>query len=267
MKKIITSLLAFILSISSVFVLTSCAAIKGMEEEFNVVFIHEGKIVASDTVTQFKNTLTPEIDEAYIPDGYKFFGWTAYSMNEIDPASPEFKTTFIGGGKMLHYRDVKGHESNRTVVMNALILDKNAVPKEYHYVVIAWYDKTTTSGMSQSQIDTMQTKLTQYLKSNGVSDGDIATIVVRGYTGNVGQSCGQIMSDDDVDIMLGWGSADNVVETGGMKETSLLESVSISFTYNGATKTRHVHRLTDTPASLLVTQWLTSAECVEIFNS
>ena len=85
MKKIITSLLAFILSISSVFVLTSCAAIKGMEEEFNVVFIHEGKIVASDTVTQFKNTLTPEIDEAYIPDGYKFFGWTAYSMNEIDP--------------------------------------------------------------------------------------------------------------------------------------------------------------------------------------
>ena len=264
MKKITALIFVLVLSMTAAFSMTSCAA-KIWEEEFNVVFMNEGEIIESGTVSQFKNFLAPTIDEAYVPDGYKFFGWSAYAENELDPTAKDFKSKLIGGGKMVHYMDVKGHEDNRTVVMNAIILDKNAVPKEYHYVVIAWYDKVATSGISQAQMDTLQAKLFAYLRSEGVSEEDISTIVIRGYTGNVGPSCGQIMADEDVDIMLGWGSADNVTSTGGMKPEMLLESVAYTVVYNGTTKTRHLHRLTDTESVNKVMAWLQTEECTSIF--
>ena len=266
MKKIISVILAIILAASSALVLASCALAKSLEESLNVVFMNEGEIVANDTVTQFKNVQTPEISEAYVPDGYKFYGWTPYALNEVDPAAKDFKKTFIGGGKMLHYMDVKGFENNRTVVLNALIIDKELVPKEYHYVVLAWYDKVATSGISGAQMATLEEKLTAYLRGEGVSEEDIATIVIRGYSGNVGPSCGQIMADDDVDIMLGWGSASNVIDTGGMKPEMLLETVSYPVVYEGATKNRTIHRLSDTDTVNKVMAWLQSEDCTSIFN-
>ena len=266
MKKVMVFAFVLIMTVSSAMALSSCALIRAMEEELTIVYMNEGEEVARDTVTQFKNVLTPEVDQAYIPDGYKFYGWTAYSPEEINPAASDFKDKFIGGGKMLHYMDVKGHEKDKTVVMNALIVDKSLVPKVYHYAVIAWYDKVATSGISQAQMDTLDTKLKAYLRAEGVSEEDIATIVIRGYTGNVGPSCGQIMADEDVDIMLGWGSADNVIGTGGMKEEMLLETVSYQVTYNGAIKNRTIHRLTDSGSVLKVMAWLQTEECTSIFN-
>lgn len=239
---------------------------KALEEELNIVFMNEGEIVASGSVTQFRNIKTPAIDEAYIPEGYKFYGWTAYSFSDLNPAAADFKSKMIGGGKMLHYMDVKGHEDNRTVVMQAVIIDKNLVPKEYHYTVLAWYDKVATSGISQEQMDTLTAKLQAYLAAEGVSEEDIGTLVIRGYTGNVGPSVGQIMADEDVDIMLGWGSADNVTSTGGMPASMLLESRTFSVVYNGATKNRTIHRLTDSESVLKVWAWLQSEECTAIFQ-
>ena len=266
MKKLLSIIIVLIISISSVLTLSSCAA-KALEEELNVVFMNEGKIVANGKITQFVNYLSPELDDAYVPDGYKFCGWTPYSPEDIDPAAADFKTRFVKGGNMVHYTDVKGFESNRTVVMNALIIEKSLIPKDYHYVVIAWYAKTDTSGISQAQMDTLGTRLKTYLASEGVSEEDLATIVIRGYTGGVGTSCGQIMKDEDVDIMLGWGSASNVIETGGMKESMLLESVTFSVLYNGATKKRTIHRLTDSGSVVKVTAWLQTEDCTSIFNS
>lgn len=266
MKRITALILTFVLALSTALVLTSCGAAKALEEQFNVVFINEGEIVSFDTVTQFKNILTPQVDEAYIPDGYKFYGWTAYDLDEVDPSAVDFKQTYIAGGKMLHYMDVKGYEDNHTVIMNALILDKNAVPKEYHYAVIAWYDKVATSGISTAQMETLGQKLTAYLKAEGVSDADIATLVIRGYTGNVGPSCGQIMADEDVDIMLGWGSQSNITSTGGMPAEMILESVGYPVVYNGETKNRNIHRLTDSDSVNKVFAWLQSEDCTAIFS-
>ena len=266
MKKVLIIVLVITTLLVSALSLTSCGVAKALEEQLNVVFVNEGVTVYSDTVTQFKIVLTPDIDEAYIPDGYKFYGWTPLSLDEIDPASPDFKSTFVGGGKMLHYMDVKGHEVNKTVTLSAIIIDKSLVPKEYHYVVLAWYDKVATSGISTAQMETLDGKLKAYLRSEGVSEEDIATIVIRGYTGNVGPSCGQIMADEDVDIMLGWGSADNVIGTGGMKEEMLLETVSYQVTYNGTVKNRTIHRLTETESVLKVMAWLQTEDCTSIFN-
>ena len=246
--------------------LTACVP-DWFEEELSVVFVNEGEVVGRGSVTQYKNVKTPELGENYIPTGYRFYGWTVYNPDAVDPASPDFKSTFVGGGKMLHFMDVKGHEnSEKEVIMSALIVDKSLVPKEYHYAVIAWYDKVATSGVSSAQMETLSAKLTAYLRSEGVSEEDIATIVIRGYTGNVGPSCGQIMADEDVDIMLGWGSRSNVTGTGGMPETMLLESEPYTVTYNGATKNRYLHRLTESESVLKVWEWLFSEDCTSIFN-
>ena len=266
MKKILSLLFLLPIICLSVFGLSACIP-DWFEEELSVVFMNEGEVVGTGSVTQYKNVKTPEISDAYVPDGYRFYGWTVYNPDAVDPASPDFKSTYVGGGKMLHYMDVKGHEnSEKEVVLSALIIDKSLVPKEYHYAVVAWYDKESTSGITSIEIETLNSRLAAYLGAEGVSEEDIATIVIRGYTGNVGPSCGQIMADEDVDIMLGWGSVSNVTSTGGMPESMLLESKVYSVTYNGAIKNRYIHRLTESESVLKVWDWLQSDDCTSIFN-
>ena len=70
------------------------------------------------------------------------------------------------------------------------------------------------------------------------------------------------MEDEDVDIMLGWGSANNVIDTGGMPKTMLKETIS---EYKVGEKNRTLHRLTDKETAMFVFEWLQSDECRAIF--
>ena len=254
----------FFMVLISVFLLatnTSCFA-KAFEEEINVVFMYEDEYIAHDTVTQFKNIKSPELSDAYIPDGYKFFGWTPYNPDTVKATDENFKDKYIGAGKMVHWSDVEEHKENSTVILRALMIDKEDIPKVYHYVVIAWYDKVATSGLDQAKMDIFTDTLLTHLRSTGVSEEDINSIVVRGYTGNVGTTCGQIMEDDDVDIMLGWGSKDNVTSTGGMDPNSILETVT---GFKVGEKNRTLHRLTDKETAISVFEWLQSEDCRALF--
>lgn len=259
-KKILIALLLLI-GLS----LTSCFA--GVyEEEINVVFMYEDEFISNDTVTQFKNIKTPNLPDSYIPDGYKFFGWSPLNPDNVYPTDSNFKDEYIGPEKMLHWKDVEKYKNNSTVVCKALIINKEEIPKEYHYVVIAWYDKVATSGLDEAKITTFTNALKEYLKKESVSDEDLNTIIIRGYSGNVGPSCGSIMEDGDVDIMFGWGNNDNVINTGGMKEEMLHESVTFDITYSGAIKTRYIHRLTDSQTVIKVMEWMKSDECRSLFK-
>lgn len=254
----------FFVVLISIFLLaidTSCFA-KAFEEEINVVFMYEDEYISHDTVTQFKNIKCPELDEAYIPDGYKFFGWTPYNPDTVKATDVNFKDKYIGDGKMVHWADIEEYKENSTVILKALMIDKEDIPKVYHYVVIAWYDKVATSGLDQAKIDVFTDALLTHLRSNGVSEEDINSIVIRGYTGNVGTTCGQIMEDDDVDIMLGWGSKDNVTSTGGMAPESILETVK---EFKVGEKNRTLHRLTDKETAISVFEWLQTPECRNLF--
>ena len=246
--------------------LSGCA-FKALEKEINVVFMNEGQIVDSGTVTQFKNIKSPTISEAYVPDGYRFLGWTGYQMNQLDLSSAsKFKTQYIGGGRMVHYMEVKDFAVNSTVTLEALIMDKDDIPKDYHYAVVAWYDKAGTSGLSQDKIDTYQGMVTSYLGNEGVSEDDIKTVLFRGYSGNVGPTTGQILYDDDVDIMLGWGSVSNITTTGSIPEEMIKESVELPVLYNGEVKNRYIHRLSDNPGAIKVMEYLKSDTSKNFFN-
>ena len=226
----------------------------------------EDEFIGSVKISQFKNAKTPDLPETYIPANYKFYGWTARKLSTVKATDVNFKEEYVGAGKMIHYMEVKDYVENQTVVMQALMIDKNDIPKVYHYVAIAWYDKVATSGIDSTKMETFTNALKSYLKSEGVSDEDLNSIVVRGYTGNVGPSCGAIMEDGDIDIMFGWGSADNVINTGGMSEDMLLETVSFEVDYNGTTKNRTIHRLTDSETVLKVMEWMKSDSCRNLFK-
>lgn len=245
--------------------LTSC--IGGIfEKELKVNFMCDDDLIGTCSITQFKNAQTPQLPETYIPDGYKFFGWTIHNPNKVKATDEDFKEKYIGAGKMIHYMDVAKYTKSSEVKFYALLIDKDEIPQVYHYCVLAWYDKLATSGISATQMETLETKLKAHLRNQGVSEADINTIIIRGYSGNVGPSCGAILADEDVDIMLGWSSANNVIETGGFKEEMLLETVSFQVTYNGTVKNRTIHRLTDKDTVKVVMAWLQSEECHAIFN-
>lgn len=261
--KIITLFFGLAVSLS---ILPGCAA-KAFEKEINVVFMNEGEIVQTGTVTQFKNIKSPVIEDAYIPLNYRFLGWTSYELDELDYSSAtNFKTQYIGGGRMVHYMDIRDFAENQTVVLKALIMHKDDIPKDYHYAVLAWYNKPATSGISEEQMATYEGMVKSYLANEGVSEEDINSVVVRGYSGNVGPTTGQILYDDDVDIMLGWGSLDNITTTGSIPADSVKESVAFPVTYSGAVKNRWIHRLTDTAGSLKLMEYLKSEETTSFFN-
>ena len=246
----------------------SSCAINYFEEEVNVVFMNEGEIVDNGTITQFKNIKSPDLDPAYVPADFRFLGWTAYTYEQLDLKDPaHFKTQYISAGRMVHYMDVKEFAVNSSVTLNALIIHKDEIPREYHYAVVAWYDRAATSGVVSGQIETLNTKLKTYLQTQGVSEEDLNTIVFRGYQGQVGATTSQIMYDGDVDIMLGWGSKDNITTTGVIPADSVLESKALAVTYNGEIKNRQIHRITDTVGSVEVMKYLSSEEAAAIFKA
>lgn len=263
--KIYVSLLALG---SSIALLSGCQIVKSLEKEINVVFMNEGAIVSNGTVTQFKNFKTPELDSRYIPTDFKFLGWTPYSMEQLDLSDPvHFKTQYIGAGRMVHYMEALPYVDNSTVVYNALIMHKDDVPKEYHYAVVAWYDKEATSGITTAQIETLEGMTKAYLASQNVSQEDIDTVVFRGYSGNVGPTTGAILFDGDVDVMLGWGSVNNITTTGSIPVEQIAESdEDFKVDYNGATKTRALHRISPSEGGKVVYDYLDSAEVKYFFH-
>ena len=261
-KRLITLIVGAACSIGF---LTGCSIVKSLEEELNVVFMAEGDHIGDGTVTQFKNIKTPTISDAYLPDAdYRFLGWTCYQENQLDLTnSTNFKKQYIRGGAMLHYMDVVNFKENKTVVCNALIMHKDDIPRDYHYAVVAWYDKVGTSGIDEKKAGTLEGMLKEYLTSEGVAQEEQNTIVFRGYAGNVGPSTTAIMNDGDVDIMIGWAS--NISGTGVIPADAVLEATT--FNVPGlSTPERYVHRLTDSAGCLKVMEYLKSDEVKKFFD-
>ena len=81
-------------------------------------------------------------------------------------------------------------------------------------IVVAWYNNTK-SGLTQAIMDDFVTALKAHLTSQG-KDVSKIDIVIRAYDGKVGASCSAIKAAGDVDIMVGWYTASNLVGTGGL---------------------------------------------------
>ena len=127
---------------------------------------------------------------------------------------------------------------------------------------VGWYAKEANSGLNEVLIGKFEDALFGYLTSIDVSQTDLDSIVIRSYNGNVGPTCGQILEDDDVDIMLGWGSKDNIMGTGGMPASMIYETVS---EYIIGTHKRYLHRISEKETALVVFEWMQSEACRNLF--
>ncbi|MDE7453330.1 MAG: InlB B-repeat-containing protein [Clostridia bacterium] len=194
--------------------LSGCSLLRAFEKDVNVVFEVDGKYVDGVTVNIFNNAIAPTFDEdaeGAVPEGYKFMGWSA----SHDWKYGDDRDLLISSGGIVRYAAVKDWTNGGTAVAVPIVIDKTTIPKGD--LVIAWYSNSGTSGISDGDISAFETQLREYLTQEGYDVSGLE-IVIRGYGGNVGTSCGNIRKDDDVDIMLGWAGTSNLTGTGSMEK-------------------------------------------------
>lgn len=238
-KHLIAVLIALVACLVA---LSGCAAVKGLERDVQVILENDGEYVGTYTVNQFNNAVVPEMEK----DDLMFMGWSVLE-NWTEEDGDYYLTENTG---LIRYDDIKDF-----VVGDSLSITLYAAyaPIPERDLVIAWYDKETTSGLNQSYMDAFQTQLYAYLTSQGYTPESM-DIVIRGYSGDVGTTCSEIMKDSDVDIMVGWSSTSNLTNTGG-----LVEGEDFIENNGGVTigaKERYAARLTDTQLCNLVYEWI-----------
>ena len=117
-------------------------------------------------------------------------------------------------------------------------------------IKLAWYAKTATSGIDQTLVDDLVAALKVDLGKMGFNVDNV-TITNKDYDGNVETSCGLVMGDGDVDIMLGWGA--NIKTTGKMGDLVLDNIAGMKF---GTVSDRNVAKLTNTDFTNIVFAWI-----------
>ena len=238
-KYLIAALIAMMTCLA---VLSGCAAVKGLERDVQVILENDGEYVGTYTVNQFNNAVVPEMEK----EDLMFRGWSV--LEDWTEEDGDYYLTENTG--LIRYDDIKDF-----VVGDSLSITLYAAyaPIPERDLVIAWYDKETTSGLNQSYMDSFRTQLYAYLTSQGYSPESM-DIVIRGYSGDVGTTCSEIMKDSDVDIMVGWSSTSNITNTGGLVEGEDFIENNGGITIGA--KERYAARLTDTELCNLVYEWI-----------
>ena len=242
MKKYLVVTLLVV--VSCMLALSACSVVGSLEKDVQVTLEVNGETWGPYTVNAFNNAVVP-VPEA--PKGKMFFGWTA----DADWQNKDLSEVAVSQNKgLIRYDDVKDVVKEGSITLYPVF---GEAPR--HDIAIAWYAKENTSGLNQSVIDDFTAALRSFRVSQG-KDPDSMDIVVRGYSGNVGTTCGAIKDDGDIDIMIGWAAASNLQGTGGLVPgTDFLKNYG-NITLTGAAKARYAAKITDVELSNTVYEWI-----------
>lgn len=238
-KRLVAVLIVVVMCLAA---LSGCSLMKGLERDVQVILKNDGEYVGTYTVNQFNNAVVPEMEK----ENYQFRGWSPLE-DWTEEDGEEYLSESTG---LIRYDDVKDFVDGENL---SITLYAAYAPVPERDLVIAWYDKYSTSGINQAWMDQFQTNLYAFLTTEGYTPESM-DIVIRGYQGDVGTTCSEIRKDGDVDIMYGWSSTSNLVNTGGMVE-------GVDFIENNGgveteTKTRYAARLSDKELVNLVYNWI-----------
>lgn len=242
-KRFIAALLLVVMCMGA---FSACSLTGKLEKDVQVYLETSDGLLGPYTVNAFNNAIVPA-QEA--PRGKKQMGWTDdKNWNEKDIKNVSVSEN-VG---LIRYDDVKNYAKKGKVTLYPVFGDITR-----HDIAIAWYDKEKTSGLNQSVMDDFTDALKAYLTEQGMNPAEM-DIVVRGYDGNVGTSCGNIMKDSDVDIMVGWAAKSNLEGTGGLKAGEDFLQNYGNITLKGAVnnKARYAARLGDTDLVKQVYNWI-----------
>lgn len=243
-KHLVATLLVAVMCLLT---LSACSVVAGLEKDVNITLNVNGNALDGNyVVNTFNNAIVP-VPEA--PKGDVFLGWTA----DKDWQSKDIADVALSQNKgLIRYDDVKDYAVDGKITLYAVF---GVQPR--HDIAVAWYDKEKTSGLNQGVMDEFLTALKAFLTTQGYTP-DSMDIVVRGYAGNVGPTCGAIMDDGDIDIMVGWAAASNIEGTGGMKRgVDFLQNYG-NITLTGASKARYTAKLSDSEVVNKVYRWILS---------
>lgn len=243
-KHLVATLLVAVMCLLT---LSACSVVAGLENDVNITLNVNGNALDGNyVVNTFNNAIVP-VPEA--PKGDVFLGWTA----DKDWQSKDIADVALSQNKgLIRYDDVKDYAVDGKITLYAVF---GVQPR--HDIAVAWYDKEKTSGLNQGVMDEFLTALKAFLTTQGYTP-DSMDIVVRGYAGNVGPTCGAIMDDGDIDIMVGWAAASNIEGTGGMKRgVDFLQNYG-NIKLTGASKARYTAKLSDSEVVNKVYQWILS---------
>lgn len=243
-KHLVATLLVAVMCLLT---LSACSVVAGLENDVNITLNVNGNALDGNyVVNTFNNAIVP-VPEA--PKGDVFLGWTA----DKDWQSKDIADVALSQNKgLIRYDDVKDYAVDGKITLYAVF---GVQPR--HDIAVAWYDKEKTSGLNQGVMDEFLTALKAFLTTQGYTP-DSMDIVVRGYAGNVGPTCGAIMDDGDIDIMVGWAAASNIEGTGGMKRgVDFLQNYG-NIKLTGASKARYTAKLSDSEVANKVYQWILS---------
>lgn len=222
--------------------LTGCSS---LEKELSVVLEVGGEYYDSKTITIFQNAILPEPEMA----GSEFMGWSVKENWTYGEDSEELLIPYAG---LVRYDDVKDYlNEGGTAVLYAAFADRSQLPAPD--LVVGWYNKPSTSGLTEAIIEKFAGALKGYLEAQGYDTAEL-DIDVRGYEGNVADMGAAINGDGDVDVVLGVGG--NFTAADGANVTALETQGDIPM----GDKTRSIARLTDRELAVLVYQWLQTAE-------
>ena len=177
-KRFIAALLLVVMCMGA---FSACSLTGKLEKDVQVYLETSDGLLGPYTVNAFTNAIVPA-QEA--PKGKKQLGWTDdKSWNEKDVKNVSVSEN-VG---LIRYDDVKNHAKKGKVTLYPVFGEITR-----HDIAIAWYAKSGTSGLNQSVMDDFEVALKAYLTEQGMNLAEM-DIVVRGYDGNVGTSCGNIM--------------------------------------------------------------------------
>lgn len=243
-KHLVATLLVAVMCLLT---LSACSVVAGLENDVNITLNVNGNALDGNyVVNTFNNAIVP-VPEA--PKGDVFLGWTA----DKDWQNKDIADVALSQNKgLIRYDDVKNYAVDGKITLYAVF---GVQPR--HDIAVAWYDKEKTSGLNQGVMDEFLTALKAFLTTQGYTP-DSMDIVVRGYAGNVGPTCGAIMDDGDIDIMVGWAAASNIEGTGGMKRGVDFMQNYGNIKLTGASKARYTAKLSDSEVVNKVYQWILS---------
>ncbi len=228
----------------SVLALGSCAFAKSFEKDLTIHVYEQESEVMTGTVNIFNNLLLPT-HTTEIP-GHKFYRWCIgdFVLGETE------EDRLYTDGALVRYNHVSSFAKDGQLTFNAVYLTPDELPKPY--LVIGWYDKTSTSKLNQSIIDKWTPHLKDFVAENGATPEEIDDIDIRAYShnGNVAALGAEVNRDMDVDLLLGVG---NNVDSAKGANIPIVEKTG-DIPMGGGT--RYVALLTERPMARLVYEWV-----------
>ena len=249
MRKTIGAVIASMLALC--FLLASGCAVSMFEKDVTVVLSVDGEYGGQCVVNIFNNATVAEPKK----QGFDFLGWTLKPDYEAGVDSEDF---LLPGKRLIRYDDIKEGIKGKgeNVVLYAVFGQKHV----YDFV-LAWYSKTTTSGLTEEMMksftEALKAELANYNTANPDTPVNIENIDIRAYDGGVADVGAAVNEDADVDIIIGMGG--NITSTGGIK---VIERVN---DYQMGGENRNIARLTDDDIAVYVFAWLQEDQVRAIF--